>query len=263
MLRIPSPAASRHGFTLVELSIVLAIIGLLIGGVLAGQNLLRGAELKAILTDFNRYKTATDQFKNQYGGLPGDLLDATEYWGQAAAGVSCATTVGTGTATCNGNGDNRIASISGSDEELRYWQHLVNAGLLGGSFNGVPANGTAGSHASDRSNAPAGKMTNSFWFSWSWINVAGDPSLFDGTYGHSFSYGRLNPGSWPSNPLLEPDDAYGIDRKIDDGKPGLGSVLAAGWDNCTTAANSSATNADYALQDSNIHCILIFANVTR
>ena len=256
-----SSASSRHGFTLVELSIVLAIIGLLVGGILGGQSLLRAAELKAILTDFNRYKTATLQFKDQYGGLPGDLLDATEYWGQAAAGASCATTVGAGTATCNGNGDNNVVSITGSDEELRFWQHLANAGLVVGSFNGVAANGVALSHAADRTNSPMGKITNSFWFTWAWIDISGNSIFFNGTYGNAFAYGQVNPGSWPANPLLRPDEAYAIDRKADDGKPGLGGVRGLGWNECTLAANSAATNADYDLANTSTLCFLVFTNI--
>ncbi|PZP83692.1 MAG: type II secretion system protein, partial [Azospirillum brasilense] len=59
----PSPT---HGFSLVELSIVLVILGLLTGGILGGQSLIRAAELRTISTDANRYITAAQTFRDKY-----------------------------------------------------------------------------------------------------------------------------------------------------------------------------------------------------
>jgi len=68
----------RAGFTLVELSIVLVIIGLLVGGVLAGKNLIHGAEIRRVITDINNYKSATIQFKQQYRYLGQCFLAARD-----------------------------------------------------------------------------------------------------------------------------------------------------------------------------------------
>ncbi|PZU43073.1 MAG: prepilin-type cleavage/methylation domain-containing protein, partial [Sphingomonas sp.] len=65
-----------HGFSLVELSIVLVILGLLTGGILGGQSLIRAAEIRSIGVDFNRFSTATYTFRDKYMGLPGDITNA-------------------------------------------------------------------------------------------------------------------------------------------------------------------------------------------
>ncbi|MBY6117485.1 prepilin-type N-terminal cleavage/methylation domain-containing protein [Mameliella alba] len=72
----------RSGFSLVELSIVLVILGLLIGGVLTGQNLIRAAELRSVMTEFKTYQTAVMTFRDKYFALPRDMTNATDFfWG--------------------------------------------------------------------------------------------------------------------------------------------------------------------------------------
>ena len=63
----------KQGFTLVELSIVIIIIGFLIAGISAGTSLIRQAGLSSVITDLTNYKMAVNMFKDKYGGLPGDL----------------------------------------------------------------------------------------------------------------------------------------------------------------------------------------------
>jgi prepilin-type N-terminal cleavage/methylation domain-containing protein len=69
----------QRGFSLVELSIVLVILGLLTGGILAGQSLIRAAELRSITTQFNQYVSATQSFRDKYMALPGDMPNATRF----------------------------------------------------------------------------------------------------------------------------------------------------------------------------------------
>ncbi len=64
----------KSGFTLIELSIVLVIIGLIIGGVLVGKDLIKAAEIRSTIGQYEKYKTAVNTFKLKYSGLPGDLL---------------------------------------------------------------------------------------------------------------------------------------------------------------------------------------------
>jgi len=100
------------GFTLIELSIVLIIISLIVGGVIGGQSLVRSAKINQMANDLVAQKTAFTLFKDQYDYSPGDILNAQEYW------PSCADS---GTNLCNGNGDRRIDS---GTEQLRVFEHL-------------------------------------------------------------------------------------------------------------------------------------------
>ena len=158
----------RQGFTLLELSIVLVIIGLLIGGIFVGQSLIHTAQLNAVVSEFNRYQTAVQNFKQQYQALPGDMNNATSFWGIAGGSTgndtTCMWTTSTTPATCNGNNDGVIdTAISGDnyDESLRFWQHLANAKMIEGftSYSGPTANAVIGT------NLPASKYGNSVgWF---------------------------------------------------------------------------------------------------
>jgi prepilin-type N-terminal cleavage/methylation domain-containing protein len=70
----------KKGFTLVELSIVLVILGLLAGGVLAGQSLIRAAELRSVTTQLEQYSTAIYAFRDRYFAIPGDEEFARRAW---------------------------------------------------------------------------------------------------------------------------------------------------------------------------------------
>src|ERR1700751_5263987 len=68
---------SSRGFTLIELSIVLVIIGLIVGGVLVGQDLIRAAEVRATISQIEKYKTAVNTFPGKYNATPGDMNAST------------------------------------------------------------------------------------------------------------------------------------------------------------------------------------------
>ena len=104
----------RHGFSLVELSIVLVILGLLTGGILAGQSLVRASELRAVSSEYQRYATAMHAFRDKYFAIPGDMTNATKFWGDDA--TACADgAVADGTpGTCNGNGNGILTAGAAS-----------------------------------------------------------------------------------------------------------------------------------------------------
>ena len=142
------------GFTLLELSIVLVIIGLLIGGIFVGQSLIHNAQLNAVITEFTRYQTAVQSFKQQYQALPGDMNNATSFWGVAGgtgSDTTCMNTVSTTAATCNGNGDEVIGtSVVTWDETFRAWQHLATAKMIEGFYAGNPVPVTGGTIPASR-----------------------------------------------------------------------------------------------------------------
>jgi prepilin-type N-terminal cleavage/methylation domain-containing protein len=96
-----APPLKRNGFSLVELSIVLVILGLLVGGVLSGQNLIRASELRKYITLQNQYRTAISAFRDKYFALPGDMTNATAFW-SAKAAANCTNNSGAAVVAATG-----------------------------------------------------------------------------------------------------------------------------------------------------------------
>lgn len=249
-----------RGFSLVELSIVLVILGLLVGGVLTGQSLIRAAELRSVTTEFQKYQAAVNTFRDKYFALPGDMTNATQFWGAAhATPATCRTTASTTTATCDGNGDGSITSMDGGttySEYFRAWQQLANAGLIEGSYTGVAGSGSI-SHTIPGTNAPRPKMGAAGWgFAFLVPALAGDANFFEGNYGNFLFFGGANASGDPNAALLKPEEQWNIDTKMDDGKPGYGRVRSLeNQTNCNTTA--VASTAAYNLTFTTAACSAI------
>lgn len=248
---------SRAGFTLVELAVVLVIIGLLAGGIFYGTDLLRGARNQSVIADFQKYQDAARQFQRKYGALPGDLTDATDYWGASAV---CSGSVATG--ACNGNGDGILnaASIAGATGEIfQFWRQLALAGLIEGTYSGVAgAGGTE--HAVPGSNSPISAVNGAA--GWSVKNLAlyaGDASTFAFDYGNALILGARNTTSVTNSGLLSAADALKIDSKLDNGIPATGNVIAGSITTCTNASGPADTAATYSATAANTSCSLYFA----
>ncbi len=183
--------SKQKGFTLVEIAIVLVIIGLLLGGILKGQELITNAKVRNVADQVNAVKAAYFAFQDRYRALPGDYLEATK-------NIPNVDNDGNG----NGNGQ-----IDAGAEQVQAWRHLANAGFI------ACAQCTSGSGA-------APNTTNSP------VNAYGGVMsiLYDGAYNHQAAaagpaVNNLKTGNQiPSNILVE------VDRKIDDGNPRTGSL---------------------------------------
>jgi len=251
----------RNAFSLVELSIVLVIVGLLVGGILAGKSLIRASELRAVSTEYNRYRSATFAFRDKYFALPGDLTNATGFWGAAdgSTGLTVACrTANSGTATtCNGNGNQQIITSTGSQEHHRFWQHLVNAGMIEGNYSGVPIAATT---SVDTTNAPSSRMQGGLWFAYYFGDVSGTSLRFDGAYGNSFEFGAQTSNAHPSGDIMLPEEAWNIDTKLDDAMPATGRIVTADFNVCTPAVLSTELTVAYDLTVKDEACALIFRN---
>jgi len=265
----------QKAFSLIELSIVLVILGLLTGGILAGQSLIRAAELRAVSTEFSRYHTAIQTFRDKYFAIPGDFRDATRFW-QRQSSSNCTTnssaTVNTA-GTCDGSGDGLItqgAAVSVSAEFAQFYRQLALAGLIEGSYSGLAGPSNVW-HAVPGQNVPASKLANATWAAVWWQTQPGSSTmLFNGNYGNTLVIGKATTAE-PSDGILKPEEAWNIDTKTDDGKPATGSTVVRGRGNfCTVAADgvtglangntshAAMMDAGYNLGYSDTACGLVF-----
>ena len=134
---------AKSGFTLIELSIVLVIIGLIIGGVLVGQDLISAAAIRAQIAQIEKYNTAVNTFRGKYDYLPGDIPDpyATQF-GFVSRGQYQGMGDGNGVLEgVNLNGPNQhFWALQGGGENAVFWEDLTSANLIEGSFSTASIN---------------------------------------------------------------------------------------------------------------------------
>jgi prepilin-type N-terminal cleavage/methylation domain-containing protein len=215
----------QSGFTLIEIAIVLVIIGLLLGGVLKGQELITSARVRNLISQQDGVKAAYFGFLDRFRALPGDYTQATTN----ITGVSTVAACGT---SGNGNGNGRIESAT--NEQILAWDHLSHAGFINGTYTCA---GAAESNTTTPVNPYAIRLQ----------------LIYDGVYGSASSgAARHNLKTGAQIPV---DIIAEVDRKIDDGAPYTGGFqfsvysgggtapteAAAATPACTSAAAVTAT----------------------
>ena len=242
MTKHQQPAQCQAGFTLVELAIVMIIIGLLIGGVLKGQQLITNAQITATVAQIKAIDAATTSFRDQYNTMPGDMLNPANRLNNCVAANNC--TAG----AVASEGDGKINNAAGgtinfgavaAGEQLAYWSQLNLAGLITGVNPG--AAGTAWGL-----NYPASKLSGGgFDIGY---NAGGAASLTGVVgaalvtpSGHFLAlHGTANAvvAGAATDSFMTPNQAARIDTKIDDSAPNSGTVWAAAQTaaNCTNGA---------------------------
>ncbi|MBX9620744.1 MAG: prepilin-type N-terminal cleavage/methylation domain-containing protein [Alphaproteobacteria bacterium] len=221
-------AHHEAGFSLIELAVVLIIMGLLIGGILKGRDLIESARLKRVISQLNELRMATSTFLDKYNSLPGDFHNAST---QIKANLP------------NGNGNGLVegAGLAPGSEALAFWAHLAGAGLIGnpgleheinvGEFGkGAPESSLGGGFTVE--NNPQG--LSGLWF------ILGQKHNDHGTGG-----------------LLTPSQALSIDKRMDNGHPTSGKVRA--MDGTDKAPHSCVLEGGvYNLENHDAACVLFF-----
>lgn len=229
---------NRHfpkGFTLVELAVSMVLIGIVMVAILKGTELIENSRIIKMVSQLNSYQVATKNFRNVYGELPGDLR-APSVKLQDCTSTQCA---------ASGNGDGKICLQPGMTctsagglmnstfglgaEPVAYWRHLIAANMI------IP-------FELYEDLSPAEKAASPYSGSW---HAYGPLTPYGGRYMvHYYDLpARAAVGAFPPFAAVrghymklsgsseqrgvKPVTAARLDRKIDDGVPNSGTVLAA------------------------------------
>jgi prepilin-type N-terminal cleavage/methylation domain-containing protein len=151
-----------QGFTLVEIAIVLVIIGLLLGGILKGQEMITQAKIKNVIADFSGISAAYHGYVDRYKKIPGDDPCA----GGVVTAGNCGTTTGRWTGATAGNGNGQVAgkynSATATDESRLWWDHLRRAGFISGVGDQQPFNALSGMIGVQTGDSAAGVALSGF-----------------------------------------------------------------------------------------------------
>ncbi len=202
----------KSGFSLVELSIVIIIIGLLFVGVSGGSKLIKSAKLNKIMRDISAVDTSFLAFFQAYDSYPGDFKDAQSYWGT--------------TGVANGDGDGKIeidGASTTNDEVSNALLHLQKSELIDGTFDITIANANYASKSELNSNLVILNESNSTGTSLGGFasNLSGKNVIF---LARTVSTARSATDAGSTNAFISPRDMYSLDNKFDDGNGVSGKI---------------------------------------
>jgi prepilin-type N-terminal cleavage/methylation domain-containing protein len=227
---------TKAGFTLIELSVVLVIIGLIVGSVLVGRDLISAAEVRAEISQIEKYRAAVNTFRLKFGYLPGDIPDPTaSAFGFMYGSSRGAPGNGDGNGVlqgCNNPGSaDGIGVEQGCGETAMFWEDLSTARLIDGSFSTATLTfpGADVTGAALNLYLPQARMgQGNYIVVYSGITPSGNDGINYYCLSAVTAISADNPYSpdLRANPGITVSQAYSIDVKMDDGLPETGSVTA-------------------------------------
>lgn len=223
-----------NGFTLIELSIVIVIIGFLVAGITVGANMIKQAQIRSVITEMQRYQTSYNNYLARFNAVPGDMINAYSFW--PSTNTSDPKYCGSA-ANCNGNGDGLISwrgtlatGTDGGNEVVKAWRHLALAEMISAGVNPIGFPTDTGGTLILGQNAPNSKIQNAGYF------IAGaDQATATGGPQGTYLIGTSKSSAWVDSRTnavflgrpsanttfiagaLKAEEAYNIDTKIDDG----------------------------------------------
>ncbi len=262
---------TQKGFTLVELAIVMTIIGLLIGGILKGQELMENARVTSTVAQVKSYEAAVTTFRDSFNAVPGDISNANvRIAGCTTACNAVAGTAGNGIvgplawATTTAWPAQMTAALNGADpsteaqETQLFWTHLLKADLIAGVTDAPLRNGGVLGWGESH---PAARIGGGF------VAGHGNGATAPGALTTSTTAGvsglvlmlqtavNTNPATTSGTQPMTPARAAQIDRRIDDGRPNTGYVHAYGL--TTSCYGGTAANTVYTESVTSKDCGLV------
>jgi prepilin-type N-terminal cleavage/methylation domain-containing protein len=227
--KINQITGKQSGFTLIEIAIVLVIIGLLLAGVLKGQELINSARVKNLAGDFKNIPVFIYAYQDRFKALPGDDIAVVTHLG-ALATMATTPSASIGNGTINGTWD----SITATDESVLFWQHVRIADLTAGQ----------------RTVTVAGGILDPYFP----INTVGGRIGIQGNLGTAASPTPINgiPGTYViCSANIAGKIARQLDITLDDGNTATGSMRATAAPAGTAAINTGQSAAIISAPDDN------------
>ena len=245
-IQSPKSRIQSSGFSLIELSITLTIIGIIIAIITSGSHVLEAARTHKLITELQHYQHAIQSFRQTYRAWPGDMADAEDIWGSYHATSHPSGTI-------NGNGDERITMQTG--EPLRAWQQLGLSGIISHHYSGQTGEPF---HYQPDINTPKAILPGIF-FHLHYNSYYPQDSL--DKRGNFLMIVSNESETSPLGAAFPPQEAYLLDKKMDDALPSSGKILGMRShaqrekaNSCTDASYLTDDEGHYLLQDTTTSC---------
>jgi len=229
---------NQSGFTLIEIAIVLVIIGLLLGGVLKGQELINSAKVKNLATDFRNIPVFIYGYQDKFKALPGDDANIATHLSGGVAPVPCTAPLANVCAIGNGIIDGAWNATTAAAESYVFWQHVRLAGLAAGStttgaLDYLPVNAAGGNIGIQSGTNVVARAPI--------VDLAAPAAAIHGTY-------------IICSPNILGKFARQLDIQLDDGNTATGSMMATptvGYN----IGNAAVSNTNVAWDDAAVYTV--------